>query len=366
MLLTYFYNTIETVKLKIIRNVDLSHYSTFRLGPMARYFTAVRTPQQMIQAIDWAQKNRLGFLIIGEGSNTIFGDQPFNELVIQNKIGGQTVIKQTKKFVYITVGAGVHWDSFVHQTVKNGWSGIEALSAIPGAVGSTPIQNVGAYGQEVADTTTEVMCYDTKAKKIARLNNRNCYFSYRDSIFKTIAGKKYVILSVTFKLTKAGRMKITYPILNEHFKKRGVLSPTPVQVRRVVVKIRRAKFPDLRQHPNVGSFFKNPIVTRSQLGKLKRHFPELVYFTQPAGKMKLSAGWLIQQCGVLDYRFKGLTIDRKNSLIIINENHATFRDLTSLIDTVVTQVKQTFGLTLTVEPNIMDFHSKPKPPKSRP
>lgn len=255
----------------------------------------------------------------------------------------------------ITVGAGENWDEIVEKTVSAGFIGIEAMSLIPGTVGATPVNNVGAYGQEIADTLVSVRAYDTAEDSFVDISNLDCHFAYRTSRFKADDYGRFIICSVTLQLLPYVASEYTvpeYPALLEELRKEAVETPTPLDVRNAVIKVRKSKLPDPNIVANVGSFFKNPIVEQSVANALQAAYPEMPIHKY--GDMyKLSAGWLIEHAGLKGERKFGILVSDKQALVLINESATTFAELTEMAEHIQKEVKQKFGVDLEPEPELL-------------
>jgi UDP-N-acetylmuramate dehydrogenase len=348
----------------IRQNVPLAPYTTFKVGGPARFFTEIGDELALRDALKWARENGQPVFILGGGSNLVVSDQGFGGLVVRMNVLGITHRHTLDDHVVFEVGAGEEWDAFVASTVAQNCSGIENLSGIPGTVGGTPVQNVGAYGQEVSETINEVTVYDTETSQVATLKNSECGFDYRSSIFNTVARGRYIVLRVSFRLLHGGSPNLKYADLQKHFA--GKPSPSLAEVREAVRAIRLSKAmlivegdEDCR---SAGSFFKNPIVPVSKLNEVKqiarsrgidRDPP-----SYPAGdaQIKLSAAWLVEQSGFHKGYGKGPAgISRRHTLAIVNRGNATAKDIIALKDEVQRGVKAAFSIELHPEPVFVGF-----------
>lgn len=321
--------------LAIRENVDNKIYSTFKIGGSFRYFVEINRKDDIPEAYTFAKEKSLPILIIGGGSNSIFPNEVLNVLAIKINILGFEIVREDSQFTEIKAGAGEIWDNIVEKTVEINLQGLEALSAIPGTVGATPVQNVGAYGAEVKDTISSVEVFDTKENKFTSLSNADCKFRYRDSIFKNEAKGRYIITSVTFKLKK-------------------VDDKTPLQEKREeITKTRWGKLPNPKEIPNVGSFFKNPIVPNKIAEKIHENYPEAKFFPVDEKLTKVPAGWLIENAGLKGKSFGNISVYDKNALVLVNNGEATKDDLMSAKNEIVKIVEQKFNITLEQEPEIM-------------
>lgn len=339
----------------ILENVPLNAYSTMRLGGTAAYMTEVSTRQEVSEAAAWADEHGLPAIMIGEGSNIIWNDDGYPGLVIVNKILGFTVTGEYDTGMYITAGSGMNWDEFVAKTVDLGLTGVEFLSLVPGTVGATPVQNVGAYGAEVSATITTIEAYDTQSKTFVTLRGSECQFGYRTSRFKTTDHGRYLITAVTFFLQKGMPQPPFYGALQSYFQEHGVTDITPVAVREAVIAIRTAKLPDPKVVANNGSFFANPIIESRDFIQLAADYPEIAHWNVEDNKVKISAAWLIEQAGFKDFHDPetGMGTWPKQPLVLVNEHAETTSQLLAFRQKIVDAVSQKFGITLQQEPELI-------------
>jgi UDP-N-acetylmuramate dehydrogenase len=339
---------------EIREHVDITH-TTFKLPATARYFAVAESIDDIIYLYTQAKEVlKISLYILGSGSNTLFANETIPYLVIAIKIKGFYVVSEDATSTTIEIGAGEDWDEVVAKTVAMNLSGIEAMSAIPGTVGATPVQNVGAYGQEIRDTLVSVICFDTHNGELTLLDNSECGFGYRDSIFKTKEKGRYIILSVTLRLSKNTPMVPNYPGVMTYFQEKSIVEPTLQQIRDAIIEIRRLKLPDPKLIKNCGSFFKNPIVEKGIADELQKNYPTLKVFPVDDTKTKIPAGWLIEQCGLKGAMIGPIEVYPHNALVLVNKSNATIADLQTAIKTVVDAVYQKFGIVLEVEPNIVE------------
>ncbi len=334
--------------------VDIKPYTTFKMGGLARFFGTVKSVGELEDALQFAEDKGLPVFILGSGSNILVNDSDMLEaVVIKIEIPGYDVMAEDSDSVTLKVGAGENWDSVVARAVESGWSGIEALSWIPGTAGATPIQNVGAYGAEISGVLVSLEAYDLSARTISNLFKEECNFSYRNSIFKHEAKGKFIITSVTLKLSKSPTSVPDYPGVKKYFAEKGIESPTLEQIRQAIINIRNIKLPDPRQIASVGSFFKNASVPIEVYEKLKQKYPDLVAFPMEAGNYKISTGWMLESLGLKGQEFGHLQFYPNNALVLINKGGATFDELTALVNKVRGMVEVEFGVSLEQEPIII-------------
>lgn len=350
---------------KLNENVDLKTLSTFKLGGTARYVAEVTSATELSACLDWVRQQKLAYFVLGGGSNTVFSDQGFNGVIVKIDIKNFTIIKEDETSATIQVGAGEIWDEVVARCVELKLAGIEALSLIPGLAGSAPVQNIGAYGQEISQCLEGVEAYDTKTRKIVTLTAAGCKFAYRDSIFKSSHKGRYIITALELKLLKRPPRKPTYQDLVKYFADHRITQPSLAQIRTAVITIRRHKLPNPDKIPNAGSYFKNPLITRQQFDQLIMAHPELndtpPGWSQPPrwfvddNMVKLSAARLIELAGFHKGQRHGrIKIDDKHTLVLENTGQAKSSELFELTEAITRQVKTKFDIVLKPEPVIVD------------
>ncbi len=338
--------------MKFLQNVSLADYSTMGLGGPAAYLTEASSRDEVSGAFNWAKERNLPSLMIGGGSNIIWDDKGFPGLVIVNKIFGYEVYEEDENNVYITLGAGEPWDSVVERSVAAGLTGIEALSLIPGTAGATPIQNVGAYGQEISQTLVSVEAFDVQTGSLLNIPNSDCGFSYRNSRFKAGDRGRFYITGLTLHLTKGSPLPPFYGSVQKYFDEHGIREYTPATLRETVVAIRTSKLPDPAVVHNTGSFFANPVINAGQLVDLNSQFEHLSHWPLDNGGAKLSAAWLIEQAGFKDYHDQetGMATWPRQPLVLVNEHARSTADLIVFKQKIVDAVQAKFGITLVQEP----------------
>lgn len=338
--------------MQILRNEPLSNYSTMRLGGDANALVTVKNKQELLDALAWAKEQDLPFLLLGGGSNVIFSNG-FAGLVIINHLAGFEILSEDARQTTICVGAGENWDNVVERTVKMSLHGIELLSAIPGTAGATPVQNVGAYGTDISETLVELEAYDLQEKRFTTLTKEDCQFTYRHSIFKNPKKRRYIITSVTLRLLKEMPKPPFYDSLQRYLDDHSITTFTPQIIRDSVVAIRAVKLPDPSKIANTGSFFKNPIVPATVFNELAQTFPSIPNWPTKDGRVKLAAGWLIEQAGLKDYRAHGMKTYENHALVLVNESAKNYEDLLQFKNEIVKTVRQKFGVTLEQEPELL-------------
>lgn len=336
--------------MEIHTNIPLKNYTTMRLGGNARFMTETHTPEEVAEVYRNAKSQNLPIFVLGGGSNVIVHDEGFNGIVIRNRIPGFDVVADDASTTTIRIGAGENWDEAVKRTVDMRLSGIEAMSAIPGTAGAAPVQNVGAYGQEIADTLISLEAYDSVTDSFIVLQNADCGFSYRHSIFRGDAIGRYVVIAITLKLYKAAPQPPFYKAIEDYFTANNITMFTPQIIRDAVIKIRADKLPDPNLLPNTGSFFKNALIEDWQLADLRVEYPDLPSYDMPDGKYKIPTGWLIEQTGLKGKTLHGMRVHDKNALVLINESAASYADLAAARDEISGAVRDQFRITIEQEP----------------
>lgn len=341
--------------MEITENVSLKQYSTMRLGGQARYFAKASSRDDLAELHAWATKKNVSLIVIGEGSNILWSDEGYDGLVVVNKIKGFTLEKVDDQTALFTIGAGEDWDKVVERTVAKGYSGIEQLSLIPGTTGATPVQNVGAYGREIKDVLVSVEAFDTTTGSFVTIPNEDCDFAYRDSRFKSHDRGRFLIASITLRLTTDAPHPPFYFSVKDYLEKQGITQPTANDVRDAVVSVRTKKLPDPDVVANNGSFFGNPIIPHKQFSGLQKDYPDIVSWPVGHEQVKLSAAWLIEHAGFKDYHDKqtGMATWDKQPLVLINESAKTTADALHFRDTIIHAVEQKFGITLQQEPELI-------------
>ncbi len=334
----------------IQQNTALLPYNTFGLAARAAHFTEVFSVRELQLAL---QSGIEPVMILGGGSNMLL-TQDVPGLVIKNAIGGMELVRTTGNTVFIKVGGGVVWHDFVCWAVEKGYGGIENLSLIPGTVGAAPVQNIGAYGVELKDVFVELEAVELASGRQKVFNHADCRFGYRDSIFKHENKGKFCITTVTFALTQqAHQLDLSYGDIQKMLEVDGVTHPTIGDVSRAVIQIRSSKLPDPAVIGNCGSFFKNPETDRAVLEKIRLSHPQVVSYNLPDGRVKIPAGWLIEQCGWKGKRVGNTGCYEKQALVLVNYGGATGTEVKNLAYAIIDSVEKTFGIRLEPEVNIL-------------
>ena len=335
--------------MEIKKNISLKPYNTFGIDVSATSFVEVNNIDELKAVLS---KNVQPILILGGGSNLLFTTD-FDGLAIKNNLNGITVIEENDSEVVLKIGAGEVWHEFVLYCIEKGYAGVENLSLIPGNVGASPMQNIGAYGVEVKDVITEVEAFHLKEGSLKTFSNEACEFDYRSSVFKTSEKGNYFITSVTFKLNKQARVNTSYGAINGELKRMEIEQPTIKNVSDAVINIRSSKLPDPKKIGNSGSFFKNPIVSEEQKNVILKNYPDAPNYPQPNGVFKMAAGWLIEKCGWKGKRVDNYGVHKLQALVLVNYGGALGSDIYDLSEQIIESVKAEFGIILEREVNIL-------------
>lgn len=328
-------------------DIPLAPLTTFRLGPAARYLIEVNSKEELPEAFDFIREKGLPFFILGGGSNTIFTiPDRFDGVILKISISGFEIMG-----TMVRVGAGEDWDNVVERCVSQGLSGIEAMSAIPGSAGATPIQNVGAYGREIVDVLESVEVYDYLDNAFKTLTPAECHFTYRDSIFRH--EKRYVITGITIKLSLDKPAIPDYPGVKAYLDAHHITDPSLKDIRSAIIEIRKTKLPDPKDVPSVGSFFKNPFVSKEAAEKLRAEYENPMVFEQEDGRYKVGAGWLIDMLGFKGRSFGTISVYPHNALVLTNAGGVTYAELKEVMAFIQKQVHDRFGIDLEPEPTFV-------------
>jgi UDP-N-acetylmuramate dehydrogenase len=336
----------------ISQDFCLKPFTTFGIEVMASQYAAITSVRDLQELFEEGDLKEKPMMVMGGGSNVLFTDH-YNGLILACQIRGKEIIKETDDEILIKVGGGEPWPSFVDDMIDKGYGGIENLSLIPGKVGAAPIQNIGAYGVEIKEVFESLDAFELRTGKIKKFTKSECEFSYRSSIFKTTVKDKFFITHVTFRLSKKPRINLSYAPLKEAFADRNMDEISIKEVSEAVIKIRNSKLPDPDQLKNAGSFFKNPVVSQKIANKLKDSYPNIPIYPQTDGKIKLAAGWLIEQCGWKGKRVGDAGVHDKQALVIVNYGDASGEEILALSKKIQNNVKKQFGINLEPEVNII-------------
>ena len=335
--------------IKIFENYSLKAYNTFNINVKARYFSVPQTVNELQELLQKKEYLNIPKFVIGGGSNLLF-TKNINSFVIKPQFKGIELYKETPNSVIVKLAAGEVWDDFVQWAVDAGLGGVENLSLIPGMVGATPVQNIGAYGVEVKDVLKKLDAIEIDTSIKRTFTAEECKFAYRDSIFKNNLKGKYIITHVYFELKKKPEFKLDYGNLMAELNSKEI---NLQNIRNTIIKIRKNKLPEPTELPNAGSFFKNPVISAEKFSKLKVKFANLVHYPAGEGQVKLAAGQLIDLCGLKAYKMGNACVHEKQALVLINCGHANGKEILDLAKYVQSEVFKTFGVLLNFEVNVI-------------
>ena len=337
--------------MQIHEGFSLMPYNTFRIDVKARYFSTFLNIDELSELT--TQFSQLTNLVLGGGSNILF-TKDYDGAILKNEIKGIELQHEDADYVYVKVGAGENWHQFVLHCINHNWAGVENLSLIPGNIGASPIQNIGAYGVELDDVFWSLEAFHLSEKKIHTFTATDCEFGYRDSVFKNRYKNEFAILSGTFQLKKKPIYHVSYGAITEELEKMGVKDLSIKAISQAVISIRSSKLPDPQKIANAGSFFKNPEVPTSKYEELKLEFPSIVAYPLAKGPVvKLAAGWMIEQCGWKGYRKGDAGCHAKQALVLVNYGNATGKEIYDLSEEILQSVKNKFDIVLEREVNII-------------
>ena len=350
----------------ILDNISLAQFTTLGIGGPATHFTEVTNVASLVAGVTWAASHGVPLFVLAGGSNIVVSDAGFPGLILRLAIKG-IEIRFDGDDVFVTAGAGEEWDALVERCVENNWAGIECLSGIPGTVGATPIQNVGAYGQETSDSFVWLDALEISSAQLIRISREDCEFGYRVSRFRSRDSGRFVITSVTYRLKVKGKPSVRYPELTRYLDEQGIREPALTDVRQAVLAVRRRKAmvidpndPDSR---SVGSFFMNPVVSPKEFEQISQRAlkvtppnSDMPRYPTPEGDIKLSAAWLIERAGFKPgYVHGNVGTSSKHALAIINRGHGTAREVLELAEKIRSRVSDVFGVNLSPEPILVGF-----------
>ena len=338
--------------MKVVKNISLKNLNTFGVDVKSKYFVEVYSEEELKQVLNSEDYSNQQKLILGGGSNILF-TKDFDGLVIKNSISGIKLLDKDKNTVIVEAGAGVIWDELVKYCIDKNIGGIENLSYIPGTVGAAPIQNIGAYGQELEETFYELSGIYIDTCETKNFNKSECSFSYRNSIFKNELKNKFVITSVRLKLNRNPDVNLSYNPVKEEVENRNIKHPTIKDIRKIVIDIRKNKLPDPAEIGNAGSFFKNPVITKEKFNDLEKEYPGLKYFFADEYNVKIPAAWLIEKCGWKGKRIGNAGTHKIQPLVIVNYGNASGKEIYEISTMIKNDVQTTFNITLENEVNIL-------------
>lgn len=339
-------------KLRVYTDKRFSDLTTFHIGGKIKYYIEVKNNDEVCEAATLAAENKLPVFVLGGGSDILVEDKDFNGVVVKF-IGKEIRIEGNN----ITAGAGLEWDKLVEVAVKNNLQGIECLSGIPGTVGGAPIQNIGAYGQEIKNVFVKLTAYGLDEKEFLEFTNADCKFDYRESVFKTPDfWQKFIICDVSLKLNPNKKPEIAYDSLKSYLTENGIKNPDLGEIRRSVLAIRAGKFEKPEEAGNAGSFFKNPVLSSKEVKELKKKYPQMPAREQADGSYKCMAGWFIEMAGWKGKKFKNTAVSSKHALILLNPGKkASAEEIVELSDDIIEDVRRKFGVKLVKEVQLIHF-----------
>jgi UDP-N-acetylmuramate dehydrogenase len=341
--------------MQIQENFSLRPYNSFGIDASARHFAGFSNEDQLEELLLTIQKSPITdqkLLILGGGSNILLVHD-FDGWVLKNEIMGIEELHEDSEFLYVKVGAGENWHEFVQYCISRNWAGLENLSLIPGNVGASPMQNIGAYGVELRDLFWDLEAYHLFDRKVYTFTETDCEFGYRESVFKNKFRNQFAILSVTFRLRKKPIFHTSYGAITQELEKMGVHTLSIQAISKAVIQIRQSKLPDPKLIGNAGSFFKNPIVSKEKYQKLQSSFPDIVAYPSLGNDVKLAAGWMIENCGWKGFRNGDAGCHGKQALVLVNYGTATGTEILALSKEIIDSVAFKFGVILETEVNII-------------
>ena len=337
--------------MEIVSNYPLKNHNTFGINAFAKEFISVHTTKELAQILR-ENRDKQKF-ILGGGSNMLL-TQDVDALVIHIGLKGKEVVFEEQNHVHVKAMAGENWHEFVLYCIEHNFGGLENLSLIPGNVGTTPIQNIGAYGMEIKDTFVCCEAMDIETQQITTFSKEECEFAYRESVFKNRLKNKYVIVSVTFRLTKTHhKINTSYGDIAEQLTAKNITIPTIKDVSDAVTAIRQSKLPDPKELGNSGSFFKNPVISKEEFDEIYTKHPQLPHYIVSDTQVKVPAGWLIEQSGFKGSRFGDAGVHAKQALVLVNYGNATGQELLNLSKNIQETVYKNFGIRIEAEVNVI-------------
>jgi UDP-N-acetylmuramate dehydrogenase len=337
--------------MQIHKNFSLKKYNTFGIEAKAGQFVSVQSVDELITVLNENPTTKK--FILGGGSNMLL-TQDIDALVIHLDLKGKKIIDENDDFVWVESQAGENWHEFVIWTIDQNFGGLENLSLIPGNVGTTPIQNIGAYGVEIKDTFVLCEAIHIETQELMIFTNEKCKFGYRESIFKNEVKDEFIITSVVFKLTKKNhKLNTSYGAIETELEKQHITNPTLKDVSNAVISIRQSKLPDPKELGNSGSFFKNPVILKTDFEKIQQKFPEMPHYVVSETEVKVPAGWLIEQAGFKGKRFGDAGIHKNQALVLVNYGKATGQEILAVAKDIQATIEATFSISIETEVNII-------------
>lgn len=334
-------------------NINLQPYNSFGFDAVAKQFVEINAVSDLQTLIKSGALPRQKTLILSGGNNILFQNEVFDGLVVYINTKGIEILKEGGNDVVVRAQAGEDWPDFVRFCVGKGWHGVENLAHIPGKVGAAPVQNIGAYGMELKDSFAQCEAMDLVAGETKVFTKEECRFGYRESIFKGELKGRYVITSVDFLLKKDAPLNLEYGNIKSYLEENGISRPTLQQLHDAICAIRDAKLPDVKQIGSAGSFFKNPVIEREQLEALLKEYPTMPHYDEPNGKVKVPAGWLIEQAGWKGWRDEHVGVYDKQALVLVHYGGGKGQDIVQLAHRIQESVEEKFGIRISPEVNFV-------------
>jgi len=329
-------------------NKSLTALNSLGFKATAQFYANITSEAELLQAFDYIKTQVINYQVLSGGSNLLVAEQ-VSGVTLHMQTKGIEIIEQDSEAILMKVAAGENWHDLVRHTVESQWQGIETLALIPGLVGASPVQNIGAYGSEIKDVLIEVRAFDTQSSRFVTLTNEQCEFGYRDSLFKQNPGR-YIITFVVLKLQKSYRQKQYYAALNDYFTENNITDISIMSVFSAVCAIRQLKLPDPSVIANAGSFFKNPCIPSAHFKQLRIAYPDIVGYKVSSDEVKLAAGWLIEDCGWRGFEADGVGVYAKQALVLIHSGESTLAKLLALAEQIKSSVYKRFAVNLEIEP----------------
>ena len=334
-------------------NVHLQPYNSFGFDAVAKYFVEVNDLTVLQDLVNSGELEKHKTLILSGGNNILFQNELFDGLVVYINTKGIEILREDEKEVVVSAQAGEDWPDFVKYTISKGWHGLENLAHIPGKVGAAPVQNIGAYGMELKDSFLRCKAMDLTNGETKIFTKEECNFGYRESIFKHELKGQFVITSVDFLLKKNAPLHLDYGNIKAYLEQNGIEKPTLLQLHDTICAIRNAKLPDVKQIGSAGSFFKNPVIEAAQFAALQKEFPNIPHYDEPNGKVKVPAGWLIEQAGWKGWRNEHIGVYDKQALVLVHYGGGNGHDIVELARKIQDSVEAKFGIRISPEVNFV-------------
>lgn len=337
----------------IKENVSLKPYNTFGVEAIAKYFAVASNQDEVREILNWTKENNQKILLLSGGSNMLIVND-WDGLALKIEMHGIEIVESNEDEAIVKVNSAEVWNDFVQWCIERDLGGLENLSLIPGRAGTAPIQNIGAYGVEIKDTMTELTALEIATGQLRTFTNEQCKFGYRDSVFKNELKGQYLILDVSFKLTKKNhKLHTEYGAIRNELAQMGIDKPTIKDVAQAVIKIRQSKLPDPKKIGNSGSFFKNPVINQKLFDELKLKFPEIVGYPSGDDKVKVAAGWLIENAGWKGKRFEDAGVHKDQALVLVNYGNATGKEIYDLSEKIIQDIFEKYNIHLEREVNVI-------------